>query len=115
MNPPADETIAAVLVEFGSRGDLSDATITEMKDAPRLCVQYYPGRPLLISIGGFDDDPRELWDIPEVADYVRRFAMASGLHDWRTRTFDALDEQCKGLLVMCGAVDPGHPYSFIPS
>jgi hypothetical protein len=27
--------------------------------------------PLIFSVNGYDDDPRELWDIPEVMQYLR--------------------------------------------
>lgn len=39
---------------------------------------------------GYDDDPRELWPVPEVARFIRLWAFATGL---------------------CEALSPGHPFT----
>lgn len=103
---------AAVIVEFGRRGVLTDEVIAEMRHAPRMVTEVYPGKPLMIAIGGYDEDPRRLWEIPEVVDYIRRYAKASGLSNWRDPLFAALEDESKFLLIKCDAVMQPHP--FIP-
>jgi hypothetical protein len=51
-----------------------------------------------------------LWEIPAVADYVRAFALESGVHDWRGALFKALANETKLVLIQCRALDEPHPY-----
>jgi hypothetical protein len=39
----------------------------------------YPRASFLLMIAGYDDDPREIWEFPEVCRYVRQWAKATGL------------------------------------
>lgn len=107
------EEISAVVIEFGGRGHLTEDVILEMKDAPRMVAEVYPDKPIMIALAGYDDDPRELYEIPEAADYIRRFAVAAGLTDWRTPMFESLVDECKALLIACNAVDPGHGFTVV--
>jgi hypothetical protein len=45
----------------------------------------------MIMLLGFDEDPREIWDIPEAARYVRWWARFSGMNDLATAERYALD------------------------
>lgn len=98
------------VIGIGGRGYFTEATLRKMKDAPRLVLQQSPRVEITLMIDGYDDDPRELWQIPEAVDYVRRYAKASGLHDWTGRLFRALHEHSKGLLIACDAIDKPHPF-----
>jgi len=107
----ADET-GFVALEVGD-SKLDDKMLQDMAPGPGLAHAAYPKARILIMIGGFDEDPRSLWDIPEVVDYVQRFARAAGLHDWRSSLFNALDEETKALLLKCGAVQEPHPFKVV--
>src|SRR5690242_12312506 len=99
-----------VIVGIGGKGQFSDATLRRMRDAPRQMLRHNPHAELALFVSGYDDDPRSLWHIPEAADYIRRFAKASGLHDWTGSLFKALHEHSKGLLIACDAIDKPHPF-----
>jgi hypothetical protein len=44
-------------------------------------TKRYPRAFFVISIAGYDDDPRELWEFEEVRRYIRWFARFTGLND----------------------------------
>lgn len=53
--------------------------------------------PVHFSVAGYDDDPRDLWHIPEVVEYLRkwvRLVQAKGGHG-----LDRLDDFSKALLL----------------
>jgi hypothetical protein len=60
--------------------------------------------PLTYAVGGYDDDPRELWDVPEVLHYLREWCACvkkKGGHG-----LDRLDDTGKALLLYaCGKAD----------
>jgi hypothetical protein len=60
-----------------------------------------PGAATSLHITGYDDDPREIYEFPEVTRYVRRFARAANID------FDLgcarLHPTSVGLLALCGA------------
>ena len=61
-------------------------------------------------IAGYDDDPRELWTIPEVRDYVVRWARFAGFDSLAAAQGSPLNDDSVGVLAACGAfpeVDPG--------
>jgi hypothetical protein len=100
-----------VVIEFGGAGHLDDRTLQEMCSAPAMVHAQYPDAPIVLSLSGFDDDPRSLWDIPEAAAYIRAYARAAKLTDWRGPLFQALDETSRGLLVACDAIDKPHRFT----
>jgi hypothetical protein len=59
-----------------------------------------------VQVSGYDDDPRELWEIPEVRDYVQRWARMVGLNDF-TKAKEAIGSArfmgVLPLLGLCGA------------
>jgi hypothetical protein len=67
-------TFDEVLYHLGDRGDLRD----EAKRAADLVAVagMQPQARLSILIGGYDEDPRELFDIPEVMAFLKRIANA---------------------------------------
>jgi hypothetical protein len=106
----AQSDAALVIVGIGGKGSMTSATIQRMKDAPRTLLHLNPLAELLLCVDGYDNDARSLWDIPEVADYIRRYARAAGLNDWTGRLFKRLDEGSKALLIACDAIDRPHPF-----
>ena len=61
------------------------------KDAAKTCAamwleatKRYPKAFYVISIVGYDEDPRELWEFEEVRRYIRWFARFAGLNELET-------------------------------
>ena len=100
-----------IAVEIGGKDDMSEARINDAARAVKLAHRVYPGATIMLSMHGYDDDKRELWQIRSAIDYIRKFAKLSGLHDWQSTTFNQLYEDSKGLLIACEAIDEPHPYS----
>jgi hypothetical protein len=48
--------------------------------------------PIVVGIAGYDQDPRELWEIVEVRRFVRRWARFVGLTDPATAMREIGDE-----------------------
>jgi hypothetical protein len=106
MSDPTD-----IFIEIGHK-----AVIYNEREARRVGSMFakaalkYPIAGLTFTIGGYDDDPTELWEYPEVMQYIRWFANASGLDDWRNPVISRLHEDCVGLLILSDSFAPDHPY-----
>lgn len=105
----ADE-YGTIVMEIGGRGHLGDDVLHRMCRGPALAHRQSPQAMIILTIGGYDEDPRELWQIPETREYIRNFCKLSGLHDWRGELFQALDETTKALIITCKGVDEPHPF-----
>jgi len=90
----------AIWMLIGKRDELTPQEAERM--GARWCreVQCNPRAEFEISIDGYDDDPRELWQIPEVVSYVKLWAAAAGIGD--VATAQRLNRQSLGLLGLCG-------------
>ena len=64
-------------------------------------MKIKPSTAVVMHFGGFDDDPRELWTIPEVRLFVQRFCAKTGAHK-----HPALDPASRAWLLACD-VEPG--------
>jgi hypothetical protein len=60
--------------EIGARDDLSRETAEKSAWGVALAITRLPDATHHLMISGYDDDPRELWDIPEVCVFVRQFS-----------------------------------------
>lgn len=105
------DDVGYVFVEVGHRQD-----IHKLDEAERvgtvfaLAASHYHDADLAFSIGGYDDDKRELWQIPEVMEYVRQFAKAGGLDHWRNPVITRLNQESIALLVLSNSFAPDHPF-----
>jgi len=73
--PDADpDEYDAILMVIGGKSDLSAKRAIESAEQVKVIAEYYPDASLSLHLDGFDDDPRELWDIPEAARFIRQFA-----------------------------------------
>ncbi len=68
-----------VMFTIGARGDLTPSTCEKAAAAWRTITAENPKAKFVLQVGGFDDDPRELWEFPEVCAYVQRWANLVGL------------------------------------
>jgi len=91
--------IDADLVMFSmcGKGEM-DATV--LADAVAAWRRLAKVEHIMLHVAGYDDDPRELWQIAEVRDFVRRFCAETQAHQ-----SPALDPTSKALLLACGG-DP---------
>ena len=89
-----------VPLEIGSRGDLTTARVQAVATFFKQIEERAGPGCIYAHLAGYDSDPRELWDIPEVADYVRLWAHLAGLDTNSAPA--ALHEMSLSLLVACG-------------
>ena len=85
---------------IGKRGDLTrraaKAAAREWKECLRLAPKAY-----VLSISGYDDDPRNLWEFDEVRKFVQQFARFAGINDVMDYS-KRLAEDSLALLAACG-------------
>ena len=66
-------------MEIGRRGALTFSDVAKAVDAWKGFRRQWGSQfQTRICIGGYDDDPREIWEIPEAARAVRLFASLIG-------------------------------------
>jgi hypothetical protein len=63
-------------------------------------LKIQPSTAIVLHFGGYDEDPRELWQIPEARDFIRRFCEKTQAHK-----HPALEPNSRNLLLLCG-VEP---------
>jgi hypothetical protein len=61
-----------------------------------------PSTAVIFHFGGYDDDARELWQIPEVCRFVQKFCAKTHAHE-----HPAIEPASRDLLLACGA-DPNN-------
>ena len=65
---------------IGTRDELNTRAAGLNAKVWRTALQRHP-KACFFNIAGYDDDPRELWEFPEVCRYVRRWARLAGMDD----------------------------------
>jgi hypothetical protein len=65
--------------------------------------QRYPRAIIYINLLGFDEDPREVWQIPLARKFFRRWAKALDITDPEIAEQQSLDPTSIGTLAACGA------------
>lgn len=76
---PLPPDTALVHLTIGTRGDMTRQAAMDAAEAWRTARKRFPNAALTISIAGYDNDPRELWEIPDVCRYVCRWACGAGI------------------------------------
>jgi hypothetical protein len=66
-------------------------------------IKIEPTTAIIMHFGGYDDDPRELWQIPEVCRFVQKFCAKTKAHE-----HPQVEPQSRDWLLACGA-DPSRP------
>jgi len=95
--PDLDRTILTMVI--GERGSLNRKGLATAVLAWR-ALKITPTTAIVLLVGGYDDDPRELWQIPEVRTYVQKFCAKTEAHKHRQ-----VEPQSRNWLILCGA-DP---------
>lgn len=86
----------------GGRDNLSDETLTDVLAHLNSTVLINTTGPVSLLIDGYDDDPRELWEIPEVVAYMRRVYLGLEIG-----VISRLDEMSRIICaVCCGVLRP---------
>jgi hypothetical protein len=80
QNPKIDNYTAITLV-IGEKDRLGDYYCREAAAAWKFAYSQRAAT-YMVQISGYDEDSRELWEIPEVRDYVQRWARMVGLDDF---------------------------------
>jgi hypothetical protein len=99
---PGDGTGIFISLCIGRRGDLTRHEAKLCAKLWRRHIKRYPKAHYILSLAGYDDDPRNLWEIPEAAGHVCRWARFVGLRTLDD-AFRYLSEQQVGWLAACGA------------
>jgi len=92
---------------IGSRDNLSKQEARRAAKAWREAVQLAPKAIFVLHLAGFDEDPREIWEIVEAARYVRWWARYAGMDDIETdpeasAEGDRENSMSLGFLAACG-------------
>jgi hypothetical protein len=93
----------AILFTIGARNDLSKDAAKREAEKWQRWRHRYPRALFYPALLGYDDDPRELWDIRDAARYVRRWARHAGIEDLESAIAVFVKEGV-GLLAACGAL-----------
>lgn len=71
--PNPDGPFSDVIHQIGEAGDLTQARASKAARSFVAMLGENPGAEQAIMVSGFDDDPREPWDVLEVRAYVQCF------------------------------------------
>jgi hypothetical protein len=97
-----------VYFAIGGRHDLSISAARRNAERWKRVILKYPSGTFYLFLLGYDDDPREIWEITDAARYVRRWARFAGIRepdDIKVRIIDSLGmgDYVIGFLASCGA------------
>ena len=94
------------------RGDLTKRTAREMAELFCVARARSPHSPVGIMFVGYDDDPRELWQFPEVRRYLKWWVRFAGIGDWRAAAAVpwVQPDAVMGFLIACGVFGDDHPF-----
>jgi hypothetical protein len=98
-------------VNIGERGNLTRGSAKRNARAFREIAERQPWAELYPSVHGYDDDPRGLWEIPEVRAYLCHWAEFAGLNSSADADALRIDDNMAALLAKCGALDDIDPES----
>jgi hypothetical protein len=96
-------------INIGKRGNFTRVSAKRNARAFREIAARQPWAELYLSIHGYDDDPRDLWEIREVRAYLCRWAQFAGLKSSADADALKIDVTMCGVLAKCGAFDDIDP------
>jgi hypothetical protein len=86
---------------IGTRGELTRQAAKAAARQWKGLLRRAPKAQVYLSIAGYDDDPRALWEFDEVRNFVQQFARFAGINDVMDYS-DRLAADCVALLAACG-------------
>lgn len=96
-----------IVFSVASKGDMNRRAMAAAVLAWR-ALKIEPSTAITMHFGGYDDDPRELWQIPEVCSFVQRFCAKTDAHK-----HPQVEPQSRAWLLACGA-DPTQRVIVLP-
>jgi hypothetical protein len=90
-----------IVFTMGMRDELTKREADRLARAWCETSKRFPNSQFYLQVAGYDNDPRELWEFPEVTHYVRRFARTAGL-DSEEAVTKWLEPIGTGFLAACG-------------
>jgi hypothetical protein len=107
--------VGSVVIMLGTRGHLTEQYAREAADSFRQMRARLPKAEIALTVGGYDDDPRELFQVPEVCRFVQFWAGVAGVSGWRiAETIPWHSSDDLALLVRCGVFGDDHPFIICP-
>ena len=110
MLPDDDGDHVLMPIMIGERGSLSKAGARTAARTWRELTTRYPKGMFVICLLGYDQDPREIWEIPEACGYVRWWATYAGMDD--IETADRL-VGTQSAIIAAGVAAPNHGLAFL--
>jgi hypothetical protein len=95
-----------VQLTIGVRGQLTRRNARDAAKMFREIVRRAPLAPVYPNFLGYDDDPRELWEIEEVRRHVCTWARFAKIRDAKD-VLENCGEWCVGFLATCGVPAAG--------
>lgn len=103
---------ALVVMELGTKGEFWASRVVQASEALLTGIRrLQPQQTLALTIGGYEDDPRELPDLPEVAKFLRRVMKHAGIGSPNHPMVRMLNEETLALLLQCGVFGRDHPWT----
>jgi hypothetical protein len=93
---------AAIGLVIGTRDDLSPESAEAAAQKWRDILRQYPNVSVYVSLAGYDDDPREIWEIASAAEYVRQWARFAGIENLEETAAGPLGTTGAAFLGACG-------------
>jgi hypothetical protein len=90
-----------IIHEIGKRGEFSDAGAEWAADNFCTVLAMRPDALHHIAVGGYKDDPREVWEIPEARAFIKTFANHVLVQLRRSPTEWGLAQNSIAVIVMC--------------
>jgi len=101
-----DDPDTVIEVIIGHRGRLTDRQAKEAAEHWKSIHARYQRTRIMTAIAGYDEDPREIWEFPEVCRFMQRWAKYSGLADPKVALREIGDQtrffSLLALLTACG-------------
>lgn len=69
MGKPDAETVG-MLIQVGNKGELDTKHAADAAQALLKARETHPAATIVLVVNGYDEDQRELWEVPEVCDYM---------------------------------------------
>ena len=89
--------LTAGFIEMGAKDNLTLTDMLSSINAYQMLHNLPSVKTIGLTVGGYDEDSRELWDIPEVVAYVITWVLTAGL----LSTDEKLSDDTKTFISAC--------------
>lgn len=113
---PLPEGILGCMVQIGAKGGMRRRYAVEAAQATLKLARQSPEAQFHPYVDGYDDDPREVLDIPEAAAQFRAYSSElTRLQDVTGYPLrDRLTEQARVILLLCAGILPRDAVEIVP-